>query len=123
MPYYSVNDHVKDCGLQGVHLSYLAVALEGGPVMDPCHCHHLEPDSVCLHNAERSGPHYIPCQYIKTEVPVQGILGLVQVEEYGMGDCLPHGDELLKHIFLESSGTCSSTRVKAMQSIMELDGR
>ena len=37
-----------------------------------------------------------------------------------MEDCLPHGDELLKKIFLEGAGPHSSPCAKAMQSVMEL---
>ena len=35
------------------------------------------------------------CQYIQTAVPVQGVVALAQIKEYGMEDRLPHGDEIL----------------------------
>ena len=53
-------------------------------------------DTVCLHNSEHPGLHSIPRQDIKTVVPIEGSVGLVQVEEYGMEELLPHGNYLLK---------------------------
>ena len=61
--------------------------------MAPHLCRHLGPGLVYPQDVERPGPHFIPCQDIKTAVPVQGIVGIAQVKEYGMGDCLPYGNE------------------------------
>ena len=110
----SVNDHIKDCGQQGVPLSYPAVDLEDGPVMPPYLLRHLELDPVYLQNAECTGPHSITRQDIKTAVPVQGIVGLAQVKEDGTEDRLPHGNELLKHLCLEGGSPCSYPHAKAM---------
>ena len=104
-------------------MSYPAVALEGGPVMNSRLLRHMEPELACPQNAERPGPHSIPRQDINTSVPVQGIIGLAQVEEYGMEDRLPHGNGMSKQIFLEGGGHRYYPRAKAMQSVMELDGR
>ena len=84
---------------------------------------HLELDPVYPQDAERPGTHSIPFQDIKTAVPAQGIVGLAQVEEYGMKDRLLHGKKLLKQLCLEGGGPCSSPHVKSMQSVIELDGR
>ena len=91
--------------------------------MSPRLHRHLEPYPVCPQNAERPGPHSISCQGINTAVPVQGYVGLAQLEEYGIDDRLSCGNELLKQICLEGDGPCSSPHVKFMQSVMELDGR
>ena len=91
--------------------------------MAPCLCRHLDPDPVCSQYAERPGTHSIPCQYIKTAVPIEGVVGLVQVEEYVMEDFLLHRGELLQQISFEGSGPRSSHCLKAMHIIMELDGR
>ena len=40
-----------------------------------------------------------------------------------MEDLLPRGNDLLKKIFLEGGSPRSSPRAKAMQIVMELDGR
>ena len=71
-------------------MSYPVVDLEEMPVMAPRFRRHMDPEPVCPQDAECPGPHSISCQDIKTVVPIQGVVGLVQVEEYGMEYCLPH---------------------------------
>ena len=65
----------------------------------------------------------MPCQDIKTAVPVQGIVELEQVMEYGTEDHLTHVDDLLNKLCLKGGVPHSYPRTKAMQSVMELDGR
>ena len=69
---------------------------------------HLDPDPVCLQNAERPRTHSMPRQDIKTAVRVQGVVGILQVEEYVIEDRLPHGYELMKQLCLKVGGPCSS---------------
>ena len=88
-----VKYHIKYRGWQEIPLSYPAVALEDSPAITPHIFRNLESDPVYPQDAELSGHHFIPCQDIKTAVPVQGIVGIAQVKEYGMGDCLPYGNE------------------------------
>ena len=90
------------------------VALEDVTIILPRLLRHLDPDPVCLQDAERPGPHSIPRQDITTAVPVQVVVGLAQVKEDGMDDRLPHGDELLKQLFLEGGGPRSYPCVKTM---------
>ena len=59
-------------------------------------CRHLDTGLVCPQYAECPGPHFIPRQNIQTEVPVQDVVGLSQVEEDGMEDRIPYGYELLE---------------------------
>ena len=99
------------------------VFLEDGPVMPPRLRHHLDTEPVCQQNVECPGTHSTPHQYIRTEVPVQGVSGLAHVKEYVTEEHLPHGNELPKQILLKGGSPRSSTRVKAMQSVMELDIR
>ena len=54
-----------------------------------------------MQDTDHPGPHSIPCQDIKTVVPIQLIIVLVQVEEYGIEYFLSHGDELLNQLCLE----------------------
>ena len=96
--YDRVNDHVKERGLQGVPLSYPTVALEDSPIMPPLLCCKLDPGPVGLQYVERPGTHSIPHQDIQTSVSAQGVIVLAQVEEDGMEDRIPHGDDLLKQI-------------------------
>ena len=72
------------------------VALESGPVMTTRLCLHLDPDPVRPRDADCPGTHSISCKDIKKAFPVQGIICLVQVEEYGTEDRLPHGDDVLE---------------------------
>ena len=83
----------------------------------------MDPEPVCPQNVEGPGPHSIPHQDIKTAIPIQGILGLSQAEANVMEDRLPHGNELLKQIYLEGGGPRYSPRAKSIQIVMELDGR
>ena len=99
------------------------MALKDGPIISDRLRRHLDPKPVCPQNAEGPGPHYITHQDIKTAIPVQGIIVLLQVKEYGMEDSLPHGNDLLKQLCLDGGGPCSSTRSKSMQSVLELDGK
>ena len=91
--------------------------------MSPRLRRHLDPDPVCLHNTECPGTHSIPCQDIKTSIPVQFVVVLAQVEEDGMEYRIPHGDELMKQLCLEGGGSRSSPRSKSMQSFMDIYGR
>ena len=97
------------------------MALEDGTIMPPYLCLHLEPDQVCMQDAECTGPYSIPRRYVKTAVPVQVITGLAHIEEDGMEDRLPHGNELLKQILLKGGVPRSSIRAKDMHIVMELD--
>ena len=74
----------------------------------------METSPVELKYVEHPGLHSIPRQNIQTVVHVQGVVGLAQVKEDGMDDRLPHGDELLKQLFLEGGGPRSYPCVKTM---------
>ena len=88
--------------------------MEGGPEMPHRLCRLLEPDPVRPQDAECPGTHYVSQQGFKTVATVQGMVGLVEVEEDGMDDHLPHDDDLLKHVCLNGGNQHSSPHLKYM---------
>ena len=56
---------------------------------------HLDLGPVCPQYVERPGPHSIPHQDIHIVFHIQGVVGLLQVNEDDMEERLPRGNALL----------------------------
>ena len=85
--------------------------------------HHIQPIPVCPQETESPRTHAIYRQDIKSPVPIQGVICLLKVQEYGTEDLLPHGCHLLERLNLEGGGTLPSSRSEIMQGFMVVDCR
>ena len=95
MAYDGVQDHVEECGVQGVSLGNSVVSLEGRGILTSGPGHHGEPSSVRPENPERPGAYPVRCDNFGAPVPIQGTVRLLKVHKYLVEDRLHHGRKLL----------------------------
>ena len=96
------------------HLSLCGRVLRITPLLR----HHLESIPITAGEVEGPGPHFISLQDIQAPGPVQGVVHLVQLQEYRVKDLLPHGHNLLEKFDLEVGSTCTATRPESMEGFV-----
>ena len=88
---HRVHHHIEDGGRHWIDLRDASLSAEGLSVVPSHPCHHLEPLPIPAEEAEGPGPHAISLQYTQAHGHIQGIVCLVQVQEYFMEHPLTQG--------------------------------
>ena len=84
------------------------VPLERGTAKTPHLCHHGQDVPVPPEQDKFLRSQSVSTKDIDTPVPVQGIIYLVQIQEYLLEDLLPHVYNLLEKLGLEGGGPFSA---------------
>ena len=100
----SVVDHcfhnnILDSGQKRPPLIHASLPAEGFSIVTSRLPHHMKHLPVPAEEAEGTGTHTTYLQDIQAPVLVQGVVHLVQFQEYCVKDLLPHGHNLLKQLF------------------------
>ena len=95
MPDNGVYHQVENRGGQRVALVHPTAALEGRAKLAASLLHHLQPIPLCPHEPEHTSNHALYHQYVKAHVLIQGVIHLMEIQEYGMEDRLRHDRQLL----------------------------
>ena len=98
-----LHHHIENCGVQGVSLGYTAVSIEGGDTITLDLYHHRGLDPVHPENPEHPRAHSIFHHNIERQVPVQGALRLLEVQEYITENILPRGLYMLDQLGLKEA--------------------
>ena len=116
---YGVHKQVEELGGEGVSLGHSTVPLEGEVVVSAGSVHHVKPNPVCLEDLERPGADPICHDNLEASVPIQGVIRILEVQEYLKEDHLTHVSKLLQKIGLDGGGLCPMAFPKPVHHIME----
>ena len=92
---HGIHSHIEERGGQGLFLVNSAVSLEWRSIVSSSPGHHDDPAPVRLEDTERPGANPIFRNNLKSFIPIQGVIRLLEVHKYLKKDRFPHGRELL----------------------------
>ena len=95
--------HIENCGVQGVSLGYTAASIEGGDTIVPVLYHHCDTEQLHPENPEHPRANFTFHHNIERQVPVQGALRLLEVQEYITENILPRGLYMLDQLGLKEA--------------------
>ena len=113
---------LKSVGGQGVALSHADVPFKRYSKVSAGPGRRGQTVPVCTKESDRTGVDPVHRKNLKASVPKQGIICILEVQEYLEYDRLPHGRMLLKQLGLEGSGPRPTARPKPVQHIAKIDG-
>ena len=94
---HCIYHYIGNGGRKWVAMGNPYLSVEGCTVVISRPCHHPKPHPILLEETKGPGPHAITLQDTQATGPVQGIVRLVQVQEYCMEDRIPQGCNLLNN--------------------------
>ena len=103
------------------NMQVVAVDLQGGSEVPSIIRYHLQPSPLCPQDPEHPGTHAASHQDIKAPIPVQGVIRLLEFQEYCAEDRITHGRHMLDQLSLEGGGPYTTYRPENMQVVMLVD--
>ena len=83
--------HIESGGRERISLRHSSIPLKIRPTITARPCHHRQPPPIILEDLTCSGDHALTFQDLKEPGPFQGIIHLVQFQEFHAQELLPQG--------------------------------
>ena len=82
VPRHHIYHHIESGGGERISLRRSSIPLKSRPTIPARPCHHRHPPPLSPEDPTCSGDHTLTLQDLKAPGPVQGIIRLVQVQEF-----------------------------------------
>ena len=122
MAYNGIHNHVEELVGQGVYFGHSMIPFQKESKLSAGPGHHGKPVPVCPKELERPGSDPLCLENNEAYVLNQGVIHLLEVQEYLKEDVLPHFHKLLYQIGLKEGNSCHTACPKPVQHVMEIDG-